>query len=180
LCCWVSFDSKRRINFHSKKCISLLNPSVRGDAARRRRLDFAQCCHVLTTAPHVAGDLATWAARQPEQSPVLIYSSDDPASVAAVQQDIGRDTAGALVERVLAATARALVGAGFSRLLVAGGETSGAVVQGLAITALEIGPEIDPGVPWTRTVGDNHLVLALKSGNFGATDFFLKAWEHLS
>lgn len=127
-----------------------------------------------------AGDVAAWAVKQPARSPVLIYSSADPSSVAAVQHAIGREKAGELVESVLAATARALVAAGFSRLLVAGGETSGAVVQGLDISALEIGPEIDPGVPWTRTVGGTHLVLALKSGNFGATEFFLKAWERLS
>ena len=76
-------------------------------------------------------------------------------------------------------------------MIVAGGETSGAVVNGLGVTALEIGPEIDPGVPWTRTVGWNwatedhkkephELVLALKSGNFGAPDFFVKAWGKLT
>ena len=68
---------------------------------------------------------------------------------------------------------------GVTRLIVAGGETSGAVVNGLGVTALEIGPEIDPGVPWTRAVG-RELVLALKSGNFGAADFFVKAWEKLA
>jgi uncharacterized protein YgbK (DUF1537 family) len=61
-------------------------------------------------------------------------------------------------------------------LLVAGGETSGAVVGALDVDALTIGPEIDPGVPWTRTLAGTDLALALKSGNFGAPDFFLKAW----
>ncbi len=65
-------------------------------------------------------------------------------------------------------------------MIIAGGETSGAVVNGLGVTTLEIGPEIDPGVPWTRAIGGRELVLALKSGNFGAPDFFLKAWEKLS
>ena len=64
-------------------------------------------------------------------------------------------------------------------MIVAGGETSGAVVNGLDVKALEIGPEIDPGVPWTRAVGRN-LVLALKSGNFGGPDFFVKAWDSLA
>ena len=66
------------------------------------------------------------------------------------------------------------------RLIVAGGETSGAVVAAFGVGALAIGPEIDPGVPWTRTMSGPPLALALKSGNFGAPDFFLKAWEILS
>ena len=66
------------------------------------------------------------------------------------------------------------------RFLVAGGETSGAVVGALGVSALEIGPEIDPGVPWTRSLGAPDVALALKSGNFGAPDFFLRAWTKLS
>ena len=94
------------------------------------------------------------------------------------QDQLGRDAAGALVERALAEAATHLVATGVTRLIVAGGETSGAVVGALGVKALEIGPEIDPGVPWTRAVGRD-LVLALKSGNFGAPDFFVKAWRML-
>ena len=126
-----------------------------------------------------AEEMVRWATAQPEGKPILVYSSADPAAVRAVQEKLGRDEAGALVEKELAHFASALVGKGFSRLIVAGGETSGAVVGALKVTALEIGPEIDPGVPWTRAVGRD-MVLALKSGNFGAPDFFLKAWERLS
>ena len=74
---------------------------------------------------------------------------------------------------------RSLVGAGVNRLVVAGGETSGAVVGALDVTALRIGREIDPGVPWTASVGGKPMLLALKSGNFGAPDFFTKAFEQL-
>jgi hypothetical protein len=63
------------------------------------------------------------------------------------------------------------------RLVVAGGETAGAVVDGLGVKALRIGPPIDPGVPWTLSLGEPRLLLALKSGNFGAPDFFSKAFE---
>ncbi|MFM9943075.1 MAG: 3-oxo-tetronate kinase [Hyphomicrobiaceae bacterium] len=126
-----------------------------------------------------ATDLVDWAKKQPASGPVLVYSSADPAAVAAVQQKLGRDAAGSLVEQTLATATKQLVAAGFSRLIVAGGETSGAVVNGLGVDALEIGPEIDPGVPWTRALNQN-LVLALKSGNFGAPDFFTKAWKLLS
>jgi 3-dehydrotetronate 4-kinase len=131
-----------------------------------------------------ANDLAQWALAQPAGKPVLIYSSDDPTNVRAVQDTLGRDTAGSLIEATLAETAKLLVAAGITRLIVAGGETSGAVVNGLNIDALEIGPEIDPGVPWTKARGRGangaDLVLALKSGNFGAADFFTKAWGKLS
>ena len=126
-----------------------------------------------------AADAVAWAGKQPASAPCLIYSSADPAAVKAVQDQLGRDKAGALVEHAFADIARGLVAGGVTRLIVAGGETSGAVVNGLGVTSLEIGPEIDPGVPWTRAVGHD-LVLALKSGNFGAADFFSKAWEKLT
>ncbi len=122
--------------------------------------------------------LAAWAQTQAPDKPVLIYSSADPAAVRRTQDQLGRDAAGALVERALAEAATHLVATGVTRLIVAGGETSGAVVGALGVKALEIGPEIDPGVPWTRAVGRD-LVLALKSGNFGAPDFFVKAWRML-
>jgi uncharacterized protein YgbK (DUF1537 family) len=124
--------------------------------------------------------IADWAIAQPAGKPVLVYSSADPESVRAVQAKLGREIAGSLVERELADVTEKLVAAGFSRLIVAGGETSGAVVNGLGVLALEIGPEIDPGVPWTRSIGGTSLALALKSGNFGAPDFFLKAWDRLA
>ena len=87
--------------------------------------------------------------------------------------------AGALVEHALAAMACGLVEHGVRRLVVAGGETSGAVVQALGVRQLAIGPQIDPGVPWTwaRTASGVPLHLALKSGNFGTTDFFTKAFD---
>jgi len=77
----------------------------------------------------------------------------------------------------MADVARDLVALGVRRLVVAGGETSGAVVQALGITGLRIGPQIDPGVPWTMSLGEPGMLLALKSGNFGTPDFFAKALE---
>lgn len=126
-----------------------------------------------------AEKLIAAAVAAPAGKPVLIYSSAEPATVRTAQAELGRDRAGQFVEHAMAAIAKGLVAAGFTRLIVAGGETSGAVVQGLGIASLEIGPEIDPGVPWTRAVGRD-LVLALKSGNFGASTFFTKAWDKLS
>ncbi len=121
-----------------------------------------------------------FAMAQPAERPVLIYSSDDPAAVEAVQSKLGRDAAGAAVEEAMASIARDLVEAGVTRLIVAGGETSGAVVTGLNVDAIEIGPEIDPGVPWTKSLDERGLVLALKSGNFGGERFFIEAWDRLA
>jgi uncharacterized protein YgbK (DUF1537 family) len=80
---------------------------------------------------------------------------------------------------VLAQIAMRLVDAGVRRLVIAGGETSGAVVNALGITGLRIGPQIDPGVPWTASLDEPTLALALKSGNFGTPDFFAKAFARL-
>ena len=108
---------------------------------------------------------------------VLFYSSADPAAVTLIQQRLGLEHAATLVEQTFAHLARALVAHGVRRLVVAGGETSGAVVGALGVKALAIGPQIDPGVPWTRVLGPQPLLLALKSGNFGRTDFFTRALE---
>ncbi len=120
-------------------------------------------------------DALSWARERIDQGPVLIYASAPPDAVAAVQQRLGRDAAGALVEGAMARIAEGLVESGVRRLVVAGGETSGAVVGALGITGLRIGAQIDPGVPGTVTVDAPSLALALKSGNFGGPDFFEKA-----
>jgi uncharacterized protein YgbK (DUF1537 family) len=108
--------------------------------------------------------------------PFLVYSTAEPAQVAAVQAKLGAERAATLVEDALALVATRIVASGVRRLVVAGGETAGAVVKALGVKALAIGPQIDPGVPWTATVGSEpRIALALKSGNFGAPDFFAKA-----
>ena len=119
-----------------------------------------------------------WAAEQLGDEPILISASAPPDAVRAAQDRLGREKAGALVENALARIARGLVERGVRRLVVAGGESSGAVVQALGVTALRIGRQIDPGVPWTVTSGGGGppLALALKSGNFGGEDFFLRAF----
>ena len=106
----------------------------------------------------------------------LLYSTAEPAAVQAMQARLGAGAAGALIEAAFATLATALVNAGVDQLVVAGGETAGAVVQALGVDALRIGPQIDPGVPWTMSVGNPRIALALKSGNFGSEDFFTKAF----
>ncbi|MEM9148218.1 MAG: 3-oxo-tetronate kinase [Pseudomonadota bacterium] len=108
----------------------------------------------------------------------LVYTSADPDAVAAVQSRFGRDTAATAIEGFFAALARLAVDAGIERIITAGGETSGAVVEALDLDELSIGPEIDPGVPALRARAN--LVVALKSGNFGAEDFFEKAAKMLA
>ena len=128
----------------------------------------------------VVSDALAWAQQSLQAGPVLIYASAPPDEVKSAQAKLGRDKAGALVEHAMAALASGLVKAGVRRLVVAGGETSGAVVQALGLRALRIGPQIDPGVPATLALGDPPIALALKSGNFGAEDFFLKAIARLT
>jgi uncharacterized protein YgbK (DUF1537 family) len=111
--------------------------------------------------------------------PMLIYATATPDEVKAVQGQLGVNEAGHLVENTLASIARGLRERGVRKFVVAGGETSGAVVQALDVHTLRIGAQIDPGVPATATTGAEPLALALKSGNFGTTDFFEKALRHL-
>jgi uncharacterized protein YgbK (DUF1537 family) len=137
-----------------------------------RRLDPA-----ALLAGRELDDALGWMRAHLANGPALLYSSAPPADVEALQRALGGDgraRAAAAIERAFGAIARAAVDAGARRLIVAGGETAGAVVSALGIDALAIGPEIDPGVPWTVDP-DRPLALALKSGNFGAVDFFDKA-----
>jgi 3-dehydrotetronate 4-kinase len=110
----------------------------------------------------------------------LVYSSAQPDQVRALQSEYGDDRVAHSLEQLFAQAARKIVDDGFDRLVVAGGETSGAVVGGLRLSAVTIGPEIDPGVPALAAEGKMPLALALKSGNFGSVDFFAKALRALA
>ncbi|MEO1718631.1 MAG: 3-oxo-tetronate kinase [Pseudomonadota bacterium] len=127
-----------------------------------------------------ADDIVAWIVDQPAGTVPVVYSSDTPDAVSEAQAAHGRDEAGAAIEHLMADVAKGLVAQDFTRLIVAGGETSGAVADGLGVEAIEIGPEIDPGVPWVKSLDDRQLVLAFKSGNFGADDFFVKSWTMLT
>ena len=154
---------------------------------------LAQVAHMRQHAPifivnpiaiaegrRVADDALDWAKPLLGDRAILISATAPPETVAEVQRRLGRERAGALVEETLAAIARGLAGNGVRRFVVAGGETAGAVVQALGVTGLRIGRQIDPGVPWTISLGEPALALALKSGNFGAPDFFLRAFSVLA
>jgi uncharacterized protein YgbK (DUF1537 family) len=120
-----------------------------------------------------------WARNSLGDKPIVIYASARPEDVARARETLGQARAAKAVEDAFRALARALAEAGVQQFVVAGGETSGAVVEALEVRVLRVGPEIAPGVPWMAAVGGRCYLLALKSGNFGGPDFFLRAFEVL-
>ena len=156
-------------------CSAATLAQVEAFAARHpaRKLSPAE----LASGPAAVEAALDWARALLPSGPVLVYASAPPQEVAAAQAALGRERAASLVEDAMARLATGLVGLGVRKLVVAGGETSGAVVSALGARALRIGRQIDPGVPWTSALGGIPLSLALKSGNFGGRDFFAKAIE---
>jgi uncharacterized protein YgbK (DUF1537 family) len=141
-------------------------------------LDARRC---LRDRDGAVQDVIRWARDGDPSRPSLIYSTGGAEEVASLQAELGREEAAAAIESAFARIATLLVAeVGVRRLVVAGGETSGAVVSALGVRNLRIGPRITPGVPWTESLGDRPLALALKSGNFGGPDFFETAVEMLS
>ena len=147
-----------QVNEFSKKyCTLKLNP-----------VELAESNSALDNA-------VDWVIQAKGKKPILVYASAPPDAVKEVQQRLGRDLASSTVENALAKIARAAVQNGFRRIVVAGGETAGAVVSKLGIKGIMIGEQIDPGVPTTVSIGNPSIGLVLKSGNFGSADFFEKA-----
>ena len=137
----------------------------------------------LASGTDVVSKALAWAQPKLEDGPVLIYATAEPAAVLAIQTQLGVARAGEIVEQALSQIAVGLIKLGVRQLLVAGGETSGAVVQALGVQRMTIGVQIDPGVPWTGVLSPacpgEDLHMALKSGNFGSIDFFTKAFTML-
>ncbi|MEK6419054.1 MAG: 3-oxo-tetronate kinase [Burkholderia gladioli] len=157
-------------------------------AGSSSRASQAQVAHWCASRPALRLDPLALAAGEPvvdqalafferhADATVLLYATAAPDELARVQAALGVERAGHLVEGALAGIARELAARGVRRFVVAGGETSGAVVQALDVSRLRIGAPIDPGVPWTHGDGPHGTIaLALKSGNFGGTDFFTRA-----
>ncbi len=128
---------------------------------------------LMAGADEVTAAIA-WASERIGRGPVAIAASAPPATVARLQARYGREASGLAIEAATSTIAAELVSRGVRRLVVAGGETSGATVDRLGIAAFQVGPEISPGVPVLRAIGTDMLV-ALKSGNFGGSDFFVRA-----
>ncbi|MDP9914662.1 uncharacterized protein YgbK (DUF1537 family) [Variovorax boronicumulans] len=161
-------------------------------ATNRQVLDFIQRGGAamaidplrIAAGVDVAAEVLAWAAPLIDKGSVLVYSTAEAGAVKSVQGRLGVEEAGAMVERTIAAIARGLVERGVHQLVVAGGETSGACVQALGIAQMQIGPQIDSGVPWCHARCDAApeagLHITLKSGNFGSDDFFTKAFTVLA
>lgn len=170
----------------SGSCSAASNAQV-ADFIGRGGAAFAVDPLALAAGRNVAAEALAWAATQAPERTLLVYATAAADAVRAVQAQLGAARAGELVEAALATVARGLVESGVRQLVVAGGETSGACVQALGVHQLRIGPQIDPGVPWCHAIapgggepGRAGLHLALKSGNFGSTDFFTKAFAVLA
>jgi 3-dehydrotetronate 4-kinase len=167
----------------SGSCSAATNAQVKAFMAQGLPA-FALDPKQLAAGEDVVSQARDWALAHLGDQPVLIYSTALPDAVKSIQGELGVDQAGQLVEHALAGIALALVQAGVGRLIVAGGETSGACVQALGIEQMQIGPQIDPGVPWcyakAQLPDSRPIHLALKSGNFGSQDFFTKAFAQLA
>lgn len=167
----------------SGSCSLATNAQVK-DFRQRGGAAFAVDPLTIAAGTDVAAQALAWARPLLARGPVLVYATAEPDAVQAVQARLGVAEAGRMVEETLSRIAAGLVESGVRQLLVAGGETSGAVVQALGVQQMSIGPQIDPGVPWTAAratmPADALLHLALKSGNFGSTDFFTKAFTCLT
>lgn len=159
----------------SGSCSLMTNAQVAAYQARAPHagVDVARS---LDDAEAYAAELADWVQAQPAAPAPMLYATQSPEALARIQAEYGAARASEAVEGVFARVAARLADAGFSRFIVAGGETSGIVTQALKVSGFHIGPQIAPGVPWVRAL-DKPLSLALKSGNFGDEAFFSKAQE---
>ncbi|MFC0229359.1 3-oxo-tetronate kinase [Serratia aquatilis] len=142
--------------------------------APAQSVDVARCINA-TERNAYAAELSAWVEQHAgEALAPLLYATAEPENLQHTQQQYGIEAASLAVEAVFAAVAERLYQRGFSRFIVAGGETSGVVTQALGISGFHIGPCISPGVPWVRAI-EQPVSLALKSGNFGDENFFARA-----
>ncbi|MGB7430950.1 MAG: 3-oxo-tetronate kinase [Ahrensia sp.] len=161
----------------SGSCSAMTNKQVADYIARGKPSFQLDPLALAQNGPQPALD---WLARQDLSAAPLIYATANPQSVSAAQAKLGVAGAGEIIETTLSACAVAARDAGARRIIVAGGETSGAVTKALGVTRLDIGVEIAPGVPWTYcTSGGHQIALTLKSGNFGQESFFTDAQQKL-
>jgi uncharacterized protein YgbK (DUF1537 family) len=137
----------------------------------------ARAIEPLTLTENVGelASLADWACAQSREGHVMVFSTDRPEAVLTIQRSLGAAAAAALLDDAFGRIASALAAVGVRTFVVAGGETAGAVVRALDVRTIELGDDIEPGVPWTHSIDPPGFTLALKSGNFGGPDFFIRA-----
>jgi 3-dehydrotetronate 4-kinase len=164
----------------SGSCSQATNAQV-ADWLSRKLPAFAIDAISLDRSATMIDEAMNWALPHLGKNPILIYSTAEPAEVRRIQEQLGSARAGEMLETALAEIAARLIAADVRQLIIAGGETSGACVTRLGVQVMMIGAQIDPGVPWCYANSEmGPLHLALKSGNFGGTDFFTRAFGMLS
>lgn len=140
-------------------------PSYKIDAAR------------VLSGHETSGHIWHFVEQHPGEN-VLIYSSDTPDHVKQIQKD-GKNKISYMLEQLTAELAAKAAELGYRKFIVAGGETSGAVIQRLGYRGFWIGNSITPGVPVMIPLENTGIRLVLKSGNFGQEDFFEQALKEL-
>ncbi len=167
----------------SGSCSQASNAQV-GDFCQRGFPAFAIDPLADVSHVNIAQQAIALAEKHLKNGPILFYTTSQPDIVKSIQEKLGAIKASEHIEKILAEIAKGLVQNGVRQLVVAGGETSGAVVQALGIKQMTIGPQIDSGVPWMSASSpcyhNETIQLALKSGNFGSIDFFTKSFTQLS
>ncbi|PVZ82860.1 hypothetical protein C9426_28480 [Serratia sp. S1B] len=160
----------------SGSCSTMTNKQVAHyrQQAQSQEIDVSRCINVRERNAY-AEALSNWVEQHAKESLApLLFATAEPAKLQQIQQQYGTEAASLAVEALFAEVVKHLQQRGFSRFIVAGGETSGVVTQALGIRGFHIGPCISPGVPWVRAIGQP-ISLALKSGNFGDENFFARA-----
>lgn len=144
-----------------------------------QQIEVARCLDPAQRS-HYAAELADWALAQPATALApLLCATVSPTQLAQIQAQYGAERASQAIEALFSTLSTRLAAGGIVRFIVAGGETAGAVTQALDVSGFYIGPAIAPGVPWVNAL-NAPLSLALKSGNFGAEDFFTRAQTEFS
>ncbi|MDQ0865035.1 3-oxo-tetronate kinase [Arthrobacter globiformis] len=157
-------------------CSEMTNVQI--DTFRQSRPCFLVDPVAIAEGHDVVGEALLFARENLANGPVLIHSTASPEEVSRAQKQLGQARAAEITEDSLSAIAEGLVALGCRQLIVAGGETSGAIVRRLGITTAHVGREVSPGVPWLKTETNPGLSILLKSGNLGKPGLFLDAWEH--
>ncbi|HKL60367.1 MAG TPA: 3-oxo-tetronate kinase [Sphaerochaeta sp.] len=172
----VSFVPKKdRAVIIAGSCSAQTNAQVAyyKDKAPSLRIDEGKCLH----QKGYSGELALWALAQDKAGPApMLYATRNPEELREIQAKFGKEDVSAMIEKIIGCVTKILAFQGVKNFIVAGGETSGVVATTLAVSSYLVGPQIDPGVSWVRSL-DGTMHLAFKSGNFGMVDFFEKAQE---
>ncbi|MEV7573324.1 3-oxo-tetronate kinase [Pseudarthrobacter sp. NPDC089323] len=157
-------------------CSEMTNVQI--DTFRRMRPSFLVDPVAIAAGQDLVAEALHFAREHLPDGPILIHSTATPEEVARTQEQLGKARAAEITESSLSTIAEGLVASGCRQLIVAGGETAGAVVRKLGITTARVGREVSPGVPWLATETSPGLSILLKSGNLGTPELFLDAWDH--